>query len=288
MNASWSRFIATAVLFCGYLVIDSNLPDRAHAIITRHDTGYTRYYAREWDYPAVFPLGTDGFLHTCVASLIADTWALTAAHCIQESGMAQAISSEEGYVVKISQQSKPVAEYYLHPAWQGGVSGSPSETDLALIRLHSSVDGVKPLSLYAGEAEAGEQMTFLGWGYTGTGNHPRRTRDGQLRKAHNRVVAVSEAWLRFDFESPTQSQSALPLEGVPGLGDSGSPALLRVDNRDCLAGVAIGELGAPSANDWGKYGARVIYQRVSRQLAWIQQVIGDSYDVTQSCISSHQ
>ena len=288
MNASWTRFIATAVLLSGYLVIDSNLSDQAHAIITRHDTGYTQYYAREWDYPAVFPLSTEGFVHTCVASLVADTWALTAAHCIHQSGMAEAFSAEQDYLVKIGRESVLVAEFYLHPDWQGGVSGARTETDLALIRLDSPIEGIRPLPLYPGEDEAGEQMTFLGWGYTGTGNHPRRIRDGQLRKAHNRVVEVSESWLYFDFESPTQKQSVLPLEGVPGLGDSGGPALFLVNNINCLAGIAIGELGAPSANAWGQYGARVVYQRISRQLSWVQQVIGDSYDDTQSCISSPQ
>lgn len=280
--------MATAVLLSGWLIIDSNRFDQAHAIITRHDTGYTQYYAREWDYPAVFPLGTEGFLHTCVASLVADTWALTAAHCIRESGMEAAMAAGQGYVVSIGRESVRVAQYYLHPQWQGGSTGGRTETDLALIRLLDPVEGVQPLPIYAGEAEADKEMTFLGWGYTGTGNHPRRTRDGQLRKAQNRVVEVSEAWLQFDFESPTQSPSPLPLEGVPGLGDSGGPALFQVNNRQCLAGVAIGELGAPNANAWGNYGASVVYQRISRQLAWIQQVIGDSHDVTQSCISAPQ
>lgn len=288
MNASWTRFIATAVLIASYLGADLRVVDQAHAIITRHDTGYTQYYAREWDYPAVFPLGTEGFVHTCVASLIADTWALTAAHCIEESGMAAAFAASEPYVVAVNRKSISVAEYYFHPQWQGGSESGSAETDLALIRLQTPVIGVKPLPLYAGEAELGEQMTFLGWGYTGSGDHPRRSRDGQLRKAHNRVSDTSDGWLRFDFESPHQSAEVLPLEGVPGLGDSGGPALLNVEGTSCLAGVAIGELGVASPSAWGRYGAKVIYQRISRQVDWVQGVIGESLTVMQSCISSHQ
>lgn len=287
MNASWTRFIATAVLIFGYLVVDFRVADQAHAIITRHDTGYTRYYAREWDYPAVFPLGTEGFIHTCVASLIARDWALTAAHCVQESGMAAAFADDLSFTVTINRDVMPVAQYYLHPEWHTGNTTGNSETDLALIRLQAPVSGVQPLSVYGGEAELGKQMMFLGWGYSGTGDHPRRSRDGQLRKAHNRVTEVTESWLRFNFESPDQS-GVLPLEGVPGLGDSGGPALVSVDGINCLAGVAIGELGAGSPSSWGQYGARVIYQRISRQMDWIRAVVGESLVTSQSCISSHQ
>lgn len=286
MKFSWTRFIATAVLLGGYLLVDSKVPDQVHAIITRHDTGYTQYYAREWDYPAVFPLGTDGFVHTCVASLIASSWALTAAHCIQESGMALALATGQAYEVIINGVSVPVSGVSLHPAWQGGNTDSQQETDLALIQLQQPVEGVNPLALYTGEAETDQTMLFLGWGYTGTGNHPRRSRDGQLRKAHNRVEAVTESWLHFEFDSPGLSSASLPLEGVPGLGDSGGPALLRVHQSNCLAGVAVGELGAASAFAWGRYGARVVYQRVSRQLDWIQALVGESLVIDESCISS--
>lgn len=286
MKVSWTRFIATAVLLGSYLVMDSLLPDQAHAIIIRHDTGYTRYYAREWDYPAVFPLGTNGFVHTCVASLVAPSWALTAAHCIQESGMSAALAADQDYTVTIAGMPVPVSGYVLHPAWQGGKTGRQQETDLALIQFHSPVEGVNPLPLYTGDAEADQTMLFLGWGYTGTGDHPRRSRDGQLRQAHNQVVAVTESWLQFNFDAPGQTSLSLPLEGVPGLGDSGGPALLGGKQARCLAGVAIGELGASSPSAWGHYGARVVYERISRQLDWINAVVGGSLETGQSCISS--
>jgi hypothetical protein len=97
--------------------------------------------------------------------------------------------------------------------------------------------------------------------------------DGRLRFARNKVTEALEQ-LRFVFDTPDGPESlAVAYEGVPGLGDSGGPALVRHNNTWRIAGVAVGELEQASGGVTGLYGATIVYERVSRHLAWIRQVI---------------
>lgn len=104
--------------------------------------------------------------------------------------------------------------------------------------------------------------------------------DGQFRRARNTVTQAGNR-LHFRFDDPvTPDSDALPLEGLPGIGDSGGPALLLHEGRWHLAGVAVGEL-ARQADDGtelrqGLYGAVVLYERLSRHQQWIDAVTGAS------------
>jgi hypothetical protein len=117
-------------------------------------------------------------------------------------------------------------------------------------------------------------MTFLGWGYTGIGTTGAAINDGRLRFAHNTVIRADER-LRFQFDDPrVKDDQAVEFEGIPGLDDSGGPALLTEGDSMLLAGVAVGELtvGADDAGT-GRYGTIVVYERVSEHLNWIDSVI---------------
>ena len=96
--------------------------------------------------------------------------------------------------------------------------------------------------------------------------------------------------LRFDFVDPRQPQSrAVELEGLPGLGDSGGPALLQTEDGWRIAGVAIGEIAAASApaGVQGLYGAVAIYERVSGHLDWIESVINAGVKVRDQLDNTH-
>lgn len=248
----------------------------AHAIVIRHDTGYTRHIASEAEYPGVFPLAQQGRRKVCVATVIAPQWALTAAHCVAETPVQATLADGAAYAVEIDRQAHDIDAVYLHPGWPGDTSArlQPQQIDLALLHLTPPVSVAAVLDPYRGDRELARAMTFLGWGFTGIGTTGSSVDDGRLRFAHNAVMQADER-LRFEFDDPRdRSGQALEFEGIPGLGDSGGPALIAEAGAMRLAGIAVGELAGEAVSAGaGRYGAVVVYERVSRHLDWIDSVI---------------
>ncbi|MDX1491496.1 MAG: trypsin-like serine protease [Pseudohongiellaceae bacterium] len=248
------------------------------AIVVRHDTGYAQHLASETQFPAVFWLQQKSQRKVCVATLIAPQWALTAAHCVEETGIQRNLESDAGFHVSIAREQIGIEAAILHPNYQYrySIDNGELEVDLALLRLERAVETVRPLSLYAGTDELEQVATFLGWGYFGIGTTGIQVDDGRLRKAQNRVSAVSSGRLNFLFDDPrVDANTSLSLEGLPGLGDSGGPALLPSSEGYVLAGIAVGEISAvPGVGEGqGLYGATAVYERVSSHRAWIENTI---------------
>lgn len=250
-----------------------------NAIIIRHDTGYSEYHARESDFPGIFHLEASDRRH-CIATLIAPSWAITAAHCLEETALQGHLDRGHPYPVEVAGQSVHITGAVRHQHYPAGPARGGPDVDLALLRLDRTLGVPRPVPLYRQSDEQGRVMTFLGWGFHALGDGGRFTNDGQFRRARNTVLHAGKR-LRFRFDDPGSPDSqALPLEGLPGTGDSGGPALLRHDGRWYLAGVAVGEL-AREADDGsemrqGLYGAEVLYERISLHQQWIDAVTGTS------------
>ena len=243
-------------------------------IIIRHDKADTRYQEDEENHQQLFFLHTSFDNKICVATLINSHWAITAAHCMEQTPLGETIANNEQYPITVAGTLNQINEIAFHPQYNTG--NELENVDLALIRLDQTVEHVKPIALYRDKDESQQVFSLLGWGFTGIGTRGLSRNDGRFRRAENRVEEAGQ-WLRFRFDDPrVNGNQALELEGVPGLGDSGGPALLETEDGLLLAGIALGELeegDAPSAQ--GLYGTVQVYERISSHLEWIDAVIAN-------------
>src|SRR5690606_22724987 len=192
-------------------------------------------------------------------TLIAPEWVLTAAHAV--------FCLNPGQTIAVGDELVQVQARYSYPSYQLG-----EQNDLALIKLAKPVLSVEPAKLYRQQDERDQILWCIGSGGTGTGLTGEtigyKENNGVLRKAQNKVDAVTASDLRFVFES---GEKGLELEGVSGNGDSGGPAYIKQDDGYYLLGVS------SRVDSWfkdvGEYGVKELYTRVSSHANWIDQVM---------------
>lgn len=248
-------------------------------IIIRHDQNDARYHVDPVEYPQVFSLHERYGNRSCVATVIAPGWAITAAHCAMQAPLNEHMQEAADYPVRIAGADNGITRVVTHPGYELPSPGFPMGVDLALLKL-AEPTVVKPLDLLRSAVEPEQVGVLLGWGFTGTGARTRRYNDGAFRRAENRVVRAAQ-WLEFRFDDPRgEDRASLALEGVPGLGDSGGPALLEAGDDRLLMGVARGELTDRDGRiDQGLYGGIAMYERITLHLGWIDSHInGESGD----------
>jgi secreted trypsin-like serine protease len=245
------------------------------AIIIRHDVGPARYEVRESSYPSVFFLEQQGNRKVCAATVIHQQWALTAAHCVEQTLLGNTLANGRDFAVLVGGQDREIDAVIIHPKFD---IENAADVDLALLRFKQASTTPRAMPLHLQELEPDSIVTLLGWGYFGLGTTGRQYNDGSLRLARNRITDVDRRFkIRFDDPRDRASQ-ALPLEGVPSLGDSGGPALLENEDGLFLIGITVGEVTVIgfSEETQGEYGAIAIYEIVALQLDWIETVIGSS------------
>ena len=245
----------------------------SYAIIIRHDVGPGRYEVRESSYPSVFFLEQQGNRKVCAATVIHRQWALTAAHCVEETLLGNTLANGRDFAVLVAGQDREIDAVIIHPEFD--LEGA-SDVDLALVRFKQASATPRAMPVLLQELEPDSIVTLLGWGYFGIGTTGRQYNDGSLRLAMNRITEVDRRF-RIRFDDPRDSASeALPLEGMPSLGDSGGPALFENENGLFLVGITVGEIEADgfSEETQGKYGAIAVYESVAIHIDWIESVIG--------------
>ncbi|MEZ9368721.1 trypsin-like serine protease [Shewanella sp. 10N.286.51.B2] len=222
------------------------------AIVVRHDVDDKKYQAMPSDFAPLATFYVDGAHGT----LIKPDWIVTAAH-------ATFCVTPESYVAFNNGLHK-VESVFVHRDYKPGKSH-----DIALVKLINPVTGIEPATVYGNTDELGKPTWFIGVGGTGNGligqTVDNYENNGVLRKAQNIITMADGPLLKFVFDS---GDSALPLEGVSGGGDSGGPAFLKSNGTNYLLGVS----SRVEGEGIGKYGVQEVYSRASYFKPWIDKV----------------
>lgn len=207
-------------------------------------------------------------------------YVLTAAHCFPEGGSASdyLYRSTGGSVFEGS-------ELIIHPEYVD--VSSTTGFDVAIVVLDGTIEDVdQPATIYAGHDEAGQLLTFMGYGSRGIGSAGQQDRyyDGDGEKAAATGVVdylqdgasdedsgdyLGVVLLREDgsVENPYGGEST-PHDryaGLLGSGDSGGSAFIQVGRRWLLAGVNSNGTGE------AQYGDSSWFVRLSARRDWIAE-----------------
>ena len=246
----------------------------SNAVVKRHDIPPENYVVKE------IPEYLIDMPHEGHGVLINSQWIVTVAHTI--------FYDYVGKDLLIGSKTYEIESVHIHPDYiqpnkdllKGDLaplmSFFKSRSDIALIKLTSTVSGVEPINIYTGKSEKDKIITVYGKGATGnglTGEDPDTKSLRVMNQFQNIVENVEGNWLAFKFEEPS---NALPLEGMHGSGDSGGASVIFQEGVPYLVGLSSWQLGYGDISTFkgGLYGTTAYQVRVSNYRDWILGVLG--------------
>lgn len=251
----------------------------ASAIVIRHDVDDSKYRVQASEFPALVDIPGEG-----QGILIAPQWVVTAAHTISwQSRLKQVVINGKPRDVErvvVHSGFKTPAQELINQALASGegmliVVALAASDDIALLKLSQPVTDVAPVAIYKKRDEAGQIIKIVGKGATGTGatgHDPKGPNRTELRRAFNKITSAYDRWFCYVFDDP---QSALPLEGSTGNGDSGGPVLIQENEQWLLAGMGAWKVvqGNILTARPGKYGQTNCNVRLSHYQDWIDSIV---------------
>jgi hypothetical protein len=248
------------------------------AVVMRHDVEKKHYQVDQAPaYIVNMPSEGQGVL-------IAPQWILTVAHVISpgDRGKTLLIAGKEHRIEKVVRHP----DYKSLPSSLGQGDAKPlmayqrTRKDIALIKLATVVDGVRPIAFFEGSDEQGKMITGYGRGATGTGLTGALFKTKALKQMNqfqNIIDVADDRWLFYRFDNSPQ---ALALEGMSGSGDSGGPAIITQNNKPYLVGLTAWSTYEGDFADYipSVYGQSGVLVRVSSYRDWIQATINSKND----------
>ena len=212
-------------------------------------------------------------LPDCEGTIIADQWAITAAHCAV--GIAQKFNEGRKHYVIVNDVEIEVDKVIMPSEWsedqlENTVADIGLMSDLALVHLKTKPDGALQAKLYEDEDEVDKLIYMVGRGAQGDGLKGIVGYDLKQRGATNRIETATAKWLTWTFDHPdTKTKYLTEYEGISGPGDSGGPAFIVKDDIEYIAGISSFQdtMDGPE----GLYGVVENYTRVSQFIEWINE-----------------
>ncbi|XP_042336045.1 transmembrane protease serine 9 [Sceloporus undulatus] len=217
----------------------------------------------------------EGLRHFCGATIIAQRWLLSAAHCFNHTKAEYVtafvgttlLSAAESGSVKVS-----IKRVVLHPAYNPALL----DFDVALLELNRPLPFGKliqpiclPLAVH--KFPVGRKCLISGWGSIREGN---ASRPETLQRASVGIIDQKTCNVLYNFSLTEQMMCAGFLEGKVDScqGDSGGPlACEETPGVFYLAGLVSWGAGCAQAKKPG------IYARITRFKDWILETIWPSY-----------
>lgn len=217
-----------------------------------------------------------GFVFTASGTLISDRWVLTAAHNVA--------TSMDDVTFTVGGNTYEAEKWYIHRGYDVMTTIGDGH-DIALVKLGSKVNGVRPAPYTRQPKVVGKKVTIVGFGATGTGDTgamlplgTKRAGDNLIDGYHDRQT-YGKRIITYDFDpdnpsdygvNPTSRRDdfALPLEYSAAGGDSGG-GVFRGKN---LVGVTAWNEAPDIFGNGGEFFSTTGSTSVAAHLKWIKTV----------------
>jgi secreted trypsin-like serine protease len=235
--------------------VDDEVETSSHSIV-----GGEEAEAGAW--PGTVALYKGGSRPSCGGALVADSWVLTAGHCVSTysatGGISKVVigrhrlSTEEG-------ETRTVDAVYRHEGYRN------LDNDIALLHLSQPSSAPKAKLVSAEQVAAvveGAMTTAVGWGNTREGGSPSDV----LRQVDVPVISNAQCKTYPRYSTVTDNMICA---GYPNgqkdacQGDSGSPLFMEIDGEKVVVGLVSWGIGCARANAPG------VYTRVGNYLGWL-------------------